>query len=92
MVGKRTAPRLAAGDPATVGERGHEQRVHAPHLPQAVDHLRRPLVHEGDGADLDPDHRILGGAEGRGAESGRSRRESRGLEECPPADHHHLPS
>ena len=92
VVGQRAAPGLAAGDPAAIGERGHEQRVHASHLPQTVDHLLRPLVHEGDGAYLDPHHRGLGGAQGHGAQSGGSRREGRGFEERPPTDHHHLPS
>ena len=53
--------RLLAGDAVSVGERCHEQCVHAAHFLHALDHLRRALVHERHGPDLDADGRRRGG-------------------------------
>ena len=91
VVRQRAAPRLPAGDAASVGERGHEQRVHAAHFLHALDHLRRALVHERHGPDLDADGRRRGGTvEPARSREGSGARGQGGLPyERAAADHEH---
>src|SRR3989442_8194081 len=59
VIGERLATQLPAGDAATVGERGEEERVDRGHLLESVQHLVGAFVHERHGSHLNPDHRRL---------------------------------
>jgi hypothetical protein len=90
VVRQRVRARLAAGNPAPVGEGGHEQRVDGGHLAQGVDRPFGALVHERDGADLDAggDRGIRGGLQSAAAdEGGAGSGQGRALYESP-ASHH----
>ena len=79
VVGKRMARNLPPAQPAAVGERRQENRVHRGAFLKDIEHRLVALVHKRDGADLDADHFRggLGGAHG-GAEQRRPDDRGRG--------------
>ena len=61
VIGKRTAARLPAANPAPVGERRQKQRVDGGEIAEGVQHLVGAFVQERDRTDLNADHRRVGG-------------------------------